>query len=67
MDVNPAYRVYTNLNIVENKPVKKIKRSSGLLSRGDDSVKKETSNEPLDRVRNYVTTIREARKQITNG
>ena len=67
MGVNPAYMAYTNLGVVENVTPKKKKKSFGLLSRGDSTKTKESSNEPLDRVRNYVTSIREARKQITNG
>ena len=67
MDVNPAYRAYTNLGITENRMPKKEKKSFGLLSRGDATKTKETSDQPLDRVREYVMSIREPRKQITDG
>jgi len=39
----------------------------GLLSRKREAEPKEKSNEPIDRVRDYVTSIRKKRKQLTNG
>jgi hypothetical protein len=66
MNVNPAYTAYTNLGIKEDdKPVAKEK-SFGLLSRYS-SPKQATPSEPIDRIRKYVTNLRKARKQLTDG
>ena len=71
MDINPAVKAYTNLNITDEEPVEAPKKSSmglGLLSRKrKDEPKEQKSNEPRDRVRDYVNTIRKKRKQINNG
>ncbi len=67
MDVNPAYMAYTNLGIKEDEAPVKQTKSFGLLSRNGNSKSNDTKNEPLDRVRGYVTSLRKARKQITNG
>jgi len=39
----------------------------GLLSRSRKDEPKEKSNEPKDRVQEYVAAIRKKRKQISNG
>ncbi len=66
MNVNPAYTAYTNLGIKEgDEPVAKEK-SFGLLSR-DSSPKQSTPSEPIDRIKKYVTNLRKARKQLTDG
>lgn len=67
MDVNPAYMAYTNLGIKEDKAPVEQTKSFGLLSRNGNSKSNDTKNEPIDRVRSYVTSLRKARKQITNG
>jgi len=67
MDVNPAYIAYTNLGIKEDEAPVEQTKSFGLLSRNGNSKSNETKNEPIDRVRSYVTSLRKARKQITNG
>jgi len=67
MDVNPAYMAYTNLGIKEDEAPVEQTKSFGLLSRNGNSKSNETKNEPIDRVRSYVTSLRKARKQITNG
>ena len=67
MDVNPAYMAYTNLGIKEEEAPVKQTKSFGLLSRNGNSKSNDTKNEPLDRVRGYVTSLRKAGKQITNG
>ena len=67
MDVNPAYMAYTNLGIKENEAPVEQAKSFGLLSRNGNSKSSEIKNEPIDRVRSYVTSLRKARKQITNG
>ena len=46
---------------------KKSSMGMGLLSRKRETEAKEKSNEPMDRVRDYVTSIRKKRKQLTNG
>ena len=69
MNVNPAAKAYTSLGIsdIMEKP-KKSSMSTGLLSRNSKpKAGKKTKSEPLDRVRDYVSSIRKARKQITNG
>jgi|TARA_R110000744_G_scaffold5674_1_gene20156 ribosome-binding protein aMBF1 (putative translation factor) len=69
MNVNPAAKAYTSLGISDTmeKP-KKSSMSTGLLSRNNKpKAGKKTKSEPLDRVRDYVSSIRKARKQITNG
>lgn len=67
MDVNPAYMAYTNLGIKEDKAPVEQTKSFGLLSRNGNSKSNDIKNEPIDRVRSYVTSLRKARKQITNG
>jgi hypothetical protein len=68
MNVNPAAKAYTNLGIMdEPETPKKSSMSMGLLSRNSKPETKNKSSEPLDRVRDYVSSIRKARKQITNG
>lgn len=71
MDINPAVKAYTNLNITDEELVETPKKSSmglGLLSRKrKDESKEQKSNEPRDRVRDYVNAIRKKRKQINNG
>ena len=70
MNINPAVTAYTSLNITDDDVNKKPKKSStgiGLLSRKREADPKEKSNEPIDRVRDYVTSIRKKRKQLTNG
>lgn len=67
MDTNPALRAYINLNVSEEKEPKKASRSFGLLSRSSRMEPKEMPTEPKDRVREYVASIRKARKQVTNG
>ena len=70
MNVNPAVTAYTNLNITDAELEQKPKKSSmgmGLLSRNSKPKTEKKSSEPLDRVRDYVSSIRKARKQITNG
>ena len=67
MNVNPAYMAYTNLGIKEDEAPIEQTKSFGLLSRNGNSKSSETKNEPIDRVRSYVTSLRKARKQITNG
>ncbi len=67
MDVNPAYMAYTNLGIKEDEAPVEQTKSFGLLSRNGNSESNDTKNEPIDRVRSYVTSLRKARKQITNG
>jgi hypothetical protein len=67
MDVNPAYMAYTNLGIKEDEAPVEQTKSFGLLSRNGNSKSNDTKNEPIDRVRSYVTSLRKARKQITNG
>ena len=54
MNINPAVTAYSNLNITDAELEQKPKKSSNL-------------NEPRDRVRDYVNTIRKKRKQINNG
>ena len=68
MNTNPALTAYTNLDISDEmeKP-KKSSTGSGLLSRSLEPKSMPKSNEPIDRVKDYVTSIRKARKQITNG
>ena len=70
MDINPAVKAYTNLNITDEELVETPKKSSmglGLLSRTRKEEPKNNLNEPRDRVRDYVSTIRKKRKQINNG
>jgi hypothetical protein len=67
MDVNPAYMAYTNLGIKEDEAPVEQTKSFGLLSRKGNSKDNDTKNEPIDRVRGYVTSLRKARKQLTNG
>ena len=67
MDVNPAYMAYTNLGIKEDKAPVEQTKSFGLLSRNGNNNSKETMNEPIDRIRSYVKSLRKARKQLTNG
>ena len=69
MNVNPAAKAYTNLGITnEVEAPKKSSMSMGLLSRNSKPKAAESkSSEPKDRVRDYVSSIRNARKQITNG
>ena len=70
MNINPAVTAYTSLNITDDDVNKKPKESStgiGLLSRKREADPKEKSNEPIDRVRDYVISIRKKRKQLTNG
>jgi ribosome-binding protein aMBF1 (putative translation factor) len=68
MNVNPAAKAYTNLGIMdEPEAPKKSSMNMGLLSRKSKPETKNKSSEPLDRVRDYVSSIRKARKQITNG
>ena len=62
MNVNPAVTAYTNLNITDAELEEKPKKS-----RKREAEPKEKSNEPIDRVRDYVTSIRKKRKQLTNG
>jgi hypothetical protein len=68
MNVNPAAKAYTNLGIMdEPETSKKSSMNMGLLSRNSKPKTEKKSSEPLDRVRDYVSSIRKARKQITNG
>lgn len=70
MDINPAVKAYTNLNITDEELVETPKKSSmglGLLSRTRKEEPKNNLNEPRDRIRDYVSTIRKKRKQINNG
>ncbi|WP_347851743.1 hypothetical protein [Planktomarina sp.] len=67
MDVNPAYMAYTNLGIKEDEAPVEQTKSFGLLSRNGNNNPKETKNEPIDRIRSYVKSLRKARKQLTNG
>lgn len=70
MDINPASKAYTSLNITDDEINKKPKKSStgiGLLSRKREADPKEKSNEPMGRVRDYVISIRKKRKQLTDG
>jgi hypothetical protein len=68
MNTNPALTAYTNLDISdEMEEPKKSSTGSGLLSRSLEPKSMPKSNEPIDRVKDYVTSIRKARKQITNG
>jgi hypothetical protein len=70
MNINPAVTAYSNLNIADTDLEEMPKKSSmgmGLLSRKREAEPKEKSNEPMDRVRDYVTSIRKKRKQLTNG
>jgi len=70
MDINPAVKAYVNLNIEDEEMVETPKKSSmglGLLSRNRKDEPKEKSNEPKDRVQEYVAAIRKKRKQISNG
>jgi hypothetical protein len=70
MNVNPAAKAYMNLNIADDADEvvpKKSMMGSGLLSRNVKPKPMGTNSEPKDRVRDYVTSIRKARKQITNG
>tara|TARA_R110000765_G_scaffold244303_2_gene346548 strand:- start:1150 stop:1356 length:207 start_codon:yes stop_codon:yes gene_type:complete len=68
MNVNPAAKAYTNLGITDEvETPKKASTGMGLLSRNSTPKVEKKSNEPKDRVRNYVSSIRKARKQITNG
>ena len=67
MDINPAYKAYTNLGIAEDTLETKPNKGMGLLSPMGMSKPKEELNEPRDRVRQYVARIRKARKQVTDG
>ena len=67
MDINPAYKAYTNLGITEDTLETKPNKGMGLLSPIGMSKPKEELNEPRDRVRQYVARIRKARKQVTDG
>lgn len=70
MDINPAVKAYTNLNMTDEELVETPKKSSmglGLLSRTRKEEPKNNLNEPRDRIRDYVNTIRKKRKQINNG
>jgi len=67
MNVNPAYMAYTNLGINEDEAPVEQTKSFGLLSRNGNGKSNDTKDEPIDRVRGYVTALRKARKQITNG
>lgn len=65
MDINPAVKAYTNLNITDEELVETPKKSSmglGLLSRTRKEEPKNNLNEPRDRVRDYVNTIRKKEK-----
>ena len=63
MNVNPAYMAYTNLGINEDETPVKETNSFGLLSRKGANKPKETMDEPIDRVRSYVKSLRKSRKQ----
>ena len=67
MDINPAYKAYTNLGITEDTLETKPNKGRGLLSPMGMSKPKEELNKPRDRVRQYVARIRKARKQVTDG
>jgi len=67
MNLNPAITSYTNLGITDNAAQKQETKGFGLLSRNSSMKPKQTSNEPRDRVRNYVQSIRQARKQLKHG
>ena len=70
MDINPAVKAYTNINIEDKEVEETPKKSSmglGLLSRSRKDEPKAKSNEPKDRVQEYVAAIRKKRKQISNG
>lgn len=68
MNTNPALTAYTNLDISDRmEEPKSISTGSGLLSRSLEPKSMAKSNEPIDRVKDYVTSIRKARKQIKNG
>jgi len=67
MNLNPAITAYTNLGIADNDMPKPETRGFGLLSRNSSMKPKQTSNEPRDRVRDYVKSIRQARKQLKHG
>lgn len=70
MNINPAVTAYSNLNIADTDLEEMPKKSSmgtGLLSRNRKAEPKEKSNEPMDRVKDYVASIRKKRKQLTNG
>lgn len=70
MDINPAVKAYTNLKIDDGetpKP-KKSNMGMGLLSRDKEPTRVTSGgNEPKDRVQGYVSNIRKARKNLTNG
>lgn len=67
MNTNPVTKAYTNLGIVEDKEEVKPVMGTGLLSRNIEPKDTPKLNQPLDRVKQYVKNIRNARKQITNG
>lgn len=67
MNLNPAITAYTNLGIIDDNMPKLEAKGFGLLSRNSSMKPKETSNEPRDRVRDYVKSIRQARKQLKHG
>lgn len=68
MNINPAVTAYTNLGISDEiEEPKKTPMGTGLLSRSLEPKATLKSSEPKDRVKDYVTNIRKARKQITNG
>jgi len=70
MDINPAVKAYMNINIEDKEVEETPKKSSmglGLLSRTRKEEPKNNLNEPRDRIRDYVNTIRKKRKQINNG
>lgn len=67
MNLNPAITSYTNLGITDSATQKQETKGFGLLSRNSSMKPKQTSNEPRDRVRDYVKSIRQARKQLKHG
>ena len=67
MDVSPAVKAYMRISALPNNKPKKQNKNLGLLSRSNKKKTKEESNEPIDRVRNYVASMRNAREQIKNG
>jgi ribosome-binding protein aMBF1 (putative translation factor) len=67
MDINPAYKAYTNLGIAEATVETTSNKGMGLLSPMRNNRPKEKSDEPRDRVRQYVARIRKAREQLKDG
>ena len=66
---NPARKASASIITPEDGNTKPRDTSTGLLSRARKSMRKDTevTDEPRDRIRQYMTDIRMKRKEIRDG